>query len=213
MLYSSTASAGVRRGPDSNVRFVGALTGCYSISNRRSTADEALQVYACRLCSISPQQAVIIAPILASASETVVAHFKDFGILRTKVARELPTGFVVDIKLDEQERTKLAAKIRWKKQNANSQVPDKREFPRLLPRHPRSVLTLADGTRMPCFVIDISQSGAAISAAILPGKGTPLALGSMVGRVVRRLEVGFAIEFIQHYPLDELEQRLTASAG
>ena len=208
LLTAQSNATAPRNGQQDNVRFIGALTGCYSLSERRSEEVEGVPVYACRLCSISPHQAVIVAPIIALQSESVVAHFKDFGILRTQVARELPTGFVLDIDLDEEGRHKLAAKIRWKKQNATSHVPDKREFPRIMPRHPRSVLTMHDGTRMPCFVIDISQSGAAISAAILPGKGTPLAVGSMVGRVVRRLEVGFAVEFTHSYALEELEERL-----
>lgn len=203
----STSNAPVN-GQRRNDRYVGALNGCYALSERRSNNTEGVPVYACRLCSISSQQAVIVAPVIAAPDETVVVHFKDFGILRARVARELPTGFVVDIDLDEDGRSKLAAKIRWKKQNATSHIPDKREFPRILPRHPRSVLTMADGSRLPCFVIDVSQSGAAISAAVLPGRGTPLAVGSMIGRVVRRLDIGFAVEFNETYPTDELELRL-----
>lgn len=184
------------------------MTGRYALSERRESNADAVPVYACRLCSISPLQAVIVAPIIAKPSESVSAHFKDFGLLQAKVARSTPTGFVLDLDLDQDEREKLAAKIRWKKNNVLSQVADKRDFPRLLPRHPRTVLTLADGSRMPCFVIDISQSGAAVSAAVLPGKGTPLAVGQLVGRVVRRLEIGFAMEFTHVHPLESLEQRM-----
>lgn len=138
----------------------------------------------------------------------MVAHFKDFGILRSQVSRELATGFVLDIQLDDEGRKKLAAKIRWRKQHATSQAADKRDFPRIMPKDPRSVLTMADGKLHPCFVIDVSQSGVAVSAAILPAKDTPLAVGSMIGRVVRKLDIGFAVEFTQIHPLDELERRL-----
>lgn len=208
MILEQPIGSAQRSAVQDNVRFVGALNGCYALSERRDDDGEPLPVYACRLASISPEQAVLIAPVIATEGEIVVMHFKDFGILRCQVARELPTGFVLDIELDDEGRKKLAAKIRWKKQNATSYTPDKREFQRIMPRHPRSVLTMADGSRVPCFVVDISQSGAAVSAAKLPAKGTPLAVGSMVGRVVRRLEIGFAIEFTQIYPFDELEIRL-----
>lgn len=203
---SSTMAA--RPALQDNVRYVGAITGSYALSERRDEETDAIPVFACRLCSISPEEAVLIAPVLAKENEIVAAHFKDFGILRSRVSRELATGFVLDLDLDDEGRKKLAAKIRWKKQNAKSSIPDKREFPRILPRMPRSVLTMADGSRLPCFVIDISQSGAAVSAATLPAKGTPLALGSMIGRVVRRLDVGFAIEFTEIHPMDDLERRL-----
>lgn len=196
-----------------DIRYIGALTGCYALSERRESNADAVPVYACRLCSISPFQAVIVAPIIAQANETVAAHFKDFGLFHATVARATATGFVLDLNLDEEGREKLAAKIRWKKNNVLSHIPDKREFPRLLPRHPRTVLILADGTRVPCFVIDISQSGAAVSAAVLPGKGTPLAIGQLVGRVVRRLDIGFAMEFTRVQPLDGLEQRMVAPPG
>lgn len=209
MLTSPTLVATPRRASiPEDVKYVGAVNGCYALSDRRNEESGAVEVYACRLCSISPQQAVIVAPIIAAPGETVVAHFKEFGILRSQVVREMPAGFVISFDLDDAGRKKLAAKIHWKKQQAISQVPDKREHPRIMPRHPRSVLTLADGSRQPCFVIDVSQSGAAISAAILPGKGTPVAVGSMVGRVVRRLDLGFAVEFTTLYPADELEERL-----
>lgn len=189
-----------------NVTFIGALPGCYALSERRDGDASAVPVYACRLVSISPLQATVVAPVVAAVGETVALHFKDFGILRATVVREQPTGFVLDLHLDEDARGKLAARIRWKKQNVQHHVPDKREHPRIQPRNPRTVLTLAGGTRHPCFVIDISQSGAALSAPVLPGKGTPLAVGTLIGRVVRRLDVGFAIEFIKIHPFEHLEE-------
>lgn len=179
------------------------------MSERRGDDADAAPVYACRLTSISPQQAVLVAPVIAKVGEPVTTHFKDFGILHTRVAREMPSGFAVDLELDEEGRHKLAARIRWKKQNVHAHIPDKREFPRILPRHPSSVLTLTDGTRHSCFVIDISQSGAAVSASVLPGKGTPLAVGCLIGRVVRRLDLGFAMEFTRIHPVEELEQLLS----
>ena len=196
-----------------DIRYIGALTGCYALPERRESNADAVPVYACRLCSISPLHAVIVAPVIAQAGETVMAHFKDFGVLRANVARATSTGFALDLDLDEEGGEKLAAKIRWKKDNVLSHIPDKREFPRVLPRHPRTVLILADGTHVPCFVIDISQSGAAVSASVLPAKGTPLAIGQLVGRVVRRLDIGFAMEFTQVQPLEGLEQRMIAPPG
>ena len=67
------------------------------------------------------------------------------------------------------------------------------------------MLTLADGSQLPCFVIDVSQSGVAVSADIWPSLGTPMAVGKLVGRVVRYLDVGFALQFMQIQELDQLE--------
>lgn len=188
-----------------DVRFIGAIAGCYALSERRSGTDGKLAVYACRLCSISTRLAVAVGPVLGEEGETVTAHFDEFGILRGKITRQLPSGFVMDLMLTDTERNKLGGKIAWQKKKVHGQIPDKREHKRILPRDPRTVLTLADGAQLPCFVIDISRSGIAVSADIWPGLGTPMAVGKLVGRVVRYLDVGFALQFIQLQELDQLE--------
>ena len=196
-----------------DVRFIGAVAGRYALSERRVADDGKVAVYACRLCSISTRLAVVVGPVIGREGETVTAHFDEFGILRGKINRKLPSGFVMDLQLTDSERNKLGGKIIWQKKRVHEQVPDKREHKRILPRDPRTVLTLADGTQMPCFVIDISQSGVAVSADIWPGLGTPMAVGKLVGRVVRYLDVGFALQFIQLQEVDQLETLMAPPAG
>lgn len=188
-----------------DVRFIGAVAGRYALSERRLDDDGKVAVYACRLCSISTRLAVVVGPVIGKEGEIVTAHFDEFGILRGKISRKLPSGFVMDLMLNDVERNKLGAKIIWQKKKVHDQVPDKREHKRILPRDPRSILTLGDGTQMPCFVIDVSQSGVAVSADLWPGLGTPMAVGKLVGRVVRYLDVGFALQFIQLQQQDQLE--------
>ncbi len=48
-----------------------------------------------------------------------------------------------------------------------------------------------------CFVIDISASGAAVSADVVPDVGTILAIGQVPGKVVRHFAEGFAVKFKQ----------------
>jgi hypothetical protein len=187
------------------VRFIGAAAGRYALPDRRPDDEGKVAVYACRLCSISTRMAVVVGPVVGKEGEAVTAHFDDFGILRGKICRRLPSGFVMELTLTDAERNKLGGKIIWQKKKVHEQVPDKREHKRILPRDPRTVLTLADGTQLPCFVIDVSQSGVAVSAEVWPGLGTPMAVGKLVGRVVRYLDVGFALQFLQPQERDELE--------
>ena len=77
-----------------------------------------------------------------------------------------------------------------------------------MPRDPRSLLVFADGTVVECLIIDMSLSGAAVSADVQPAIGTPLAIGTVVGRVVRWLEVGFAVRFTSEQEMPTLEERL-----
>ncbi len=188
-----------------DVRFIGAAGGRYTLPDRGPGDDGKVAVYACRLCSISTRVAVAVGPVTGKEGEAVTALFDEFGILRGKISRKLPSGFAMDLTLTDAERNKLGGKIVWQKKKVHEQVPDKREHKRILPRDPRTVLTLADGKQIPCFVIDISQSGIAVSAEISPGLGTPMAIGKLVGRVVRHLEVGFALQYIQPQDIDQLE--------
>lgn len=195
-----------------DVRYIGAVPGRYTLSDRQTSDPSDVEVYACRLCSISPQSAVVVAPVRAEPGETVAAYFDGFGIMRARATRQLPTGFAMDLLLEDGERAKLATQIKWRKRKAVSREPDKREYPRIQPQDPFTMLTLPDGTHVPCFVIDISQSGVAVSASVLPSRGTPVAVGGLIGRVIRRLDVGFAVQFTEIHELKNLDRLLAPPA-
>ena len=74
------------------------------------------------------------------------------------------------------------------------------------------MLTLADGSVHPCFIIDVSPSGVAVSAEYEPPIGTPLAIGSCVGRVVRQFPSGFAIEFVQKLDRNDVMRLIVRTA-
>ncbi|WP_328517758.1 PilZ domain-containing protein [Devosia algicola] len=169
-----------------NVRYIGAIAGCFSFSDRDVIEGEPRPVLACRLCSITPKSAVIIASVQGVPGENVAAHFEPFGVLRATVGRRVPTGFSLELLLSAAEQEKLAARIEWQKRRVQSTVPDQREFKRILPRNPRATMVLKDGTKMDCFVVDISGSGAAVSTETRVSRGTPVAIGQLLGRVVRQ---------------------------
>lgn len=194
------------------MRFIGALAGRYALPDRRPGDGSKIPVYACRLCSISTRLLVAVGPVVGKEGETVSSHFNEFGMLRGRIARRLASGFVAELQMNDIEREKLAAKIDWQKRHVHAQLPDKREHKRFLPRDPRSSIVLADGQSLPCFVIDVSRSGAAVSAHHWPAIGTPMALGRVIGRVVRHLEVGFALQFLQPQEVEELEYLIKPAA-
>lgn len=196
-----------------DVRFIGAVAGRYAMTDRKDGADGRAPVFACRLCSISTRTAVLVGPVVGKKGEPITAHFEEFGILRGRVGRHLPSGFVAELLLSPAERNKLGGKIIWQKRRVHEQVPDRREHKRILPRDPRTIITMGDGTRVPCFVIDVSPTGVAVSAQISPELGTPMAVGKLVGRVVRYLEVGFALQFLGVQPPDQLELLITPPAA
>lgn len=204
--FVSTPSASPPQPRWDDVRYIGEVAGRYALSDRKPLNSKDIPVYACRLRSISTRTAVVVAPVIGEVGETVAAHFDVFGIFRAVVTRKISDGFAMDLNLSDADRQKLAAKIAWRKRTSITNAADKREHKRILPRNPRTVLTLDNGEQLPCFVIDISQSGAAISAKVRPKLGVPVILGQLIGEVVRYLDVGFAIHFLELQDLAAVEK-------
>jgi hypothetical protein len=196
----------------SDVRFIGALMGRYLLASRKNRTHR-VQVFACRLQSISPQLMVASAPVLGAPGEELSANFEPFGTVRGRVARLIDGGFSMAIEANPDERDLLVKRIGWYKKKVFQGVADKRAHRRLMPRDPRSTILFGDGSRLPCLIIDMSRSGAALSADVQPDLGTPLAVGRVVARVVRWLEVGFAVQFLSEQDPEGLEERLHLSAG
>jgi len=191
-----------------DVRFIGPVMGRYALASRMRLPGP--QVFACRLQSISTQQLVASAPVPGQEGEAITVNFEPFGTLRGSVARLIDGGFSMEIVGGAEDGERLARKIDWYKRRTFAGVTDKRRHRRFMPREPRSAVVLHSGAVLPCLVIDISSSGAAVSADYEPSLGEPLAVGRALGRVVRTLEVGFAVQFIEASEIETVEEMLRA---
>ena len=157
-----------------------------------------------RVINISLHALTLFAPVTGAIGEHVVVHCDEFGILEGSISRLLDRAFVMLIDGADQQRLELAAKIRIYEEIKNHEFSNRRENKRIIPKNPQSTLIFADNSRVDCIIIDISTSGVAVSADIKPEIGTPLAVGSVVGRVVRHLPCGFAVQFVQLQNIDGL---------
>ncbi|WP_404401578.1 PilZ domain-containing protein [Pelagibacterium halotolerans] len=193
---------------DDRLRHLANMPGRYYLEKWRDKSGRKVSSFACRIQRISPQTVTLSAPVSGDVGDWVVMHFDEFGILRGKIVRPLGFGFVISLKMSDAQRARLAAKVLWAERRRNFEVSEMRRHKRIVPRNPESVLILADGSRVGCFVIDMSASGVAVSADIHAEIGLPLAVGSVVGRVVRQLDPGFAVEFVEPVVIEELEARI-----
>ena len=191
-----------------DVRFIGSVMGRYTLESRATRNGP--QIFAARLQSISPTLMVASVPVKGRIGEIVTAHYVPFGNVRGPIARHIDGGIVVDIECDDESRRRLASRIDWYKKRAFAGITDKREHPRFMPREPRSAVMLHNGLVLPCLVIDLSASGAAISVDYEPDIGEPLAVGKVVSRVVRHLELGFAVQFVTPMERDRVEDMIRA---
>ncbi len=189
-----------------DIRFVGVVRGCYSLSDRLDENAACESVFACRTKSISTKRIEIDGPVRGEVGEAISLKLQEFEIIRGQVCAITDRGMVLEIDASEEERTQIAGTIDWIKKNKFRSVKDLRDHKRILLSEPRSAIVLEDGRIVECFVIDVSQSGAAVSANLCLETGTPLALGSAVGVVARKLEVGFAVEFLEPLDMSKLDE-------
>jgi hypothetical protein len=205
------AQGGIARVVDrrTDARYVGAVNGCYTLSEQRHPTTGGVEVYACRTQSISPIAAAVQAPVACDPGGWLTARFDGLGIVRGMLERLTGDGFVFEIVASEENRRKLAAKIQSLKRMSVRQTQDRRGYRRGQPIDARSTLTFGDGTIARCFVIDYSRSGAALSARLTPEPGTAVVLGTLRCHVVRRLDVGFAVQFDAVQDSEGLERLIT----
>jgi hypothetical protein len=155
-----------------------------SLANKRD-ANGNRRKFACRAINISQSAIALLAPIAGAIGERVITYFEEFGELNGAIIRVFDGGFVMKVT-----------------------VSDRRIHKRIIPQEPRSALVLSDGRVMECFVIDMSVSGAAVSSDEIPAIGTPLAVGKVVGKVIRHFEDGFAVRFNEMQNLERLEEMI-----
>jgi hypothetical protein len=164
--------------------------------------------FACRTSRVSPFRMMVDAPVTGRIGDRLTPYFGDFGQLEGRISDIQGGEFLLELSMTGIMRRKMADKLAWLEQmQKDIRVQDVRKQARIIPANPHARLTLADGTTHECFVIDVSVSGAAVSAELQPEIGTPLAVGACVGRVVRHLPSGFAVQFVEPLSRNDLERR------
>ncbi|MBN9599970.1 MAG: PilZ domain-containing protein [Afipia sp.] len=178
------------------------LLGRYMLSDRRE--------FPCQVINMSPGGLAMLAPGIGTVGERVVAYLDHIGRVEGKITRLLDNGFAMTVGATPRKREKLAAQLTWLANREILNLPEDRRHERGAPRNASGWLKFEDGRQIPCRIIDLSLSGAAISAEIKPDVGTPVTLGRVPARVIRKLEEGFAIEFAHPQSADTVEDNVTA---
>src|SRR5689334_2333145 len=165
------------------------LLGRYMLPDRRE--------FPCQVINMSPGGLALLAPGIGAVGDRVIAYLDHIGRVEGKITRIIDNGFAMTVAATARKRDKL-------------NLPEDRRHDRIVPRNPIAVITLEDGTRMTCRIIDLSMSGAAVAAEHRPPLQSLVLLGRVQARVVRNLEEGFAIEFVHEQLAETLEESVTA---
>ncbi len=165
--------------------------------------------FACRTSRVSPFRMIVDVPVVGRLGDRIDTYFGDFGKLEGEISDTVSGSFLLELLLTRPMRQKMSDQLTWlEKKQKDPSIKDERRQARIVPASPHSMLTFADGSMKSCFVIDMSSSGAAVSADVQPEIGTPLAVGACVGRVIRHLDGGFAVKFVEEQGREVLERRV-----
>ncbi|HWX57558.1 PilZ domain-containing protein [Bradyrhizobium sp.] len=178
------------------------LLGRYMLPDRRE--------FPCQVVNMSPGGLALLAPGIGNVGDRVIAYLDHIGRVEGKITRIIDNGFAMTIAATARKRDKLAAQLTWLANRDILNLPEDRRHDRVVPRNPIAVITLEDGTRMTCRIIDLSLSGSAVAAEHRPPLQSLVLLGRVQARVVRNLEEGFAMEFIHEQLAETLEESVTA---
>jgi c-di-GMP-binding flagellar brake protein YcgR len=178
------------------------LLGRYMLPDRRE--------FPCQVINMSPGGLALLAPGIGNVGDRVIAYLDHIGRVEGKITRIIDNGFAMTLAATPRKRDKLAAQLTWLANRDILNLPEDRRHDRLVPRNPIAVLTLEDGSKMSCRIMDMSRSGAAIAAEQRPPVNSQVLLGRVASRIVRHLDDGFALEFVHEQLEETLEDSVTA---
>jgi c-di-GMP-binding flagellar brake protein YcgR len=163
------------------------LLGRYMLEDRRE--------YPCQTIDMSPGDAALVTPVQGVIGERVVAYIDHIGRIEGDILRLIDGGFVMTINATLRKKDKLASTLTWLANRADLDLPEDRRFERIVPRSDFVNISMEDGRRFRCRLVDLSQSGAAISLALKPAIGTQLLIGTLPATVMRHFDDGIGVEF------------------
>jgi hypothetical protein len=181
------------------------IGGRYSLANLRDPQGNRRE-FACRTSSVSPFGIKVDVPVPGKVGERVISYFGEFGKIDGWISETMRGSFFFELAVGKNVREQLASKMSWLDKQQKEGIIDARAQARIVPVNPHSELVFADGHTETCLVIDMSTSGVAVSSETKPKIGTPLAVGSTVGRVVRHFREGFAVRFVELQSRERLEK-------
>ncbi|MEQ8283586.1 MAG: PilZ domain-containing protein [Parvibaculum sp.] len=153
----------------------------------------------CSIRDMSLGGIALSADIAIEIGENIIVYLDEFGRFEGKVVRVYEGGFAIETAISGPRRERLAQRLEALARGEKIEVSARRSFARYAPGEAgleeSSVLTIGDGSSMPCRIIDMSLGGAQVAVEQRLPIGTEVSIGRMSGRVVRHTEEGVGIQF------------------
>lgn len=154
------------------------------------------QEFPCKILDISVGGVAMQCPTEIKAGEKVVAYFDHIGGVEGRVTRTFRGGFAIELVASQHKQQKLASQITWLVDPSSAQNDPSRRHDRVALAKKNAVLKIDGDLEVPVEVVNISISGASLATTARPPLGTEVQLGKLRARVVRHLDDGFGVEFL-----------------
>ncbi|MGI9412107.1 MAG: PilZ domain-containing protein [Hyphomicrobiales bacterium] len=165
--------------------------------------------YVTQIRDLTPDRAYFSFDVPPELGERIIAYIEEIGRVEGEVTDIDIDAFLVKFTIPSHKREKIAAKLSWLQNRDEEGSLDQREHLRYEPSEDSStMLTMPDGRKYECEILDISLSGAAVKASVLPSIGTQIVLGKTPGTVVRVHECGVGIRFSRMLEEPDLENQI-----
>ncbi len=152
--------------------------------------------FPCKLVIISVTSLSISTAAELATDEPVVVYFDFLGGLQGRVRRQFEGGVTIELEATKKKRERLASQLTWLINRHELDGIDNRRFERVAGHEEPIQITFGEGTQLMARVLDVSISGASISAEKRPEIGTIVHVGKYRSRVARHHNSGFAVEFL-----------------
>jgi hypothetical protein len=166
------------------------------------------QEFACQAVDMSPGGLSLKARVPGRVGERVIIYLEQIGRVEGSIARLAPGGFAINFETSARKREKLAEQLTWMANRYALGIAEDRRHWRIVPRNPRTMITLPDGGKLPVDIIDVSLSGAAFSSRVKLEQGLNILLGSTPARIVWVTDNGVAAEFTRPIARERFDESI-----
>jgi hypothetical protein len=163
----------------------------------------------CESIDASPQGVAFSSEAGVQPGERIVAYLNQIGRVEGRVTQIFNRGFAIQMNVPAAKRNKLATQLAWLASRQSLGLPEERRHERIAPRDRYTILQLANGREYTATVIDLSTSGAALNVECEPPVGARVVVGATPAEVVRHVNCGIAVQFLNPLPADEFNEYTT----
>lgn len=190
-------------------RVFASLAGSYLIREAGGGSNPALPLVT---RALSADAIVVDCATRPLAGTSVAININGLGLLDGRIAAATASGFTIEPRFaDAEALADFGRKLEWLRKVAMRQARNQRGDERHRVPSRRVQWQLEGEGGGDGILYDVSRSGLAIVSSANPPLGTDLTVGSVAARVVRRLPIGFAVQFST--PFDTVADALAQLNG